>query len=90
MSNMSNNVSASVNNLPVVNLMLLAVLFTVLSNQMVYENVANLVNSVLPDVELLDEDGNPTMLANALHGVVLALVVYVLNEYVMPGNKILC
>ena len=81
----------SVNNMPFVPMLILAGLFVVVSNQQTYEMVAGLVNNVLPDVQLVDEDGHPTMLGQFLHGLVLALVVHVLNtNFLDNGMKILC
>tara|TARA_B110000483_G_C17970376_1_gene455615 strand:- start:556 stop:807 length:252 start_codon:yes stop_codon:yes gene_type:complete len=69
----------SVNNMPFVPMLILAGLFVVVSHQQTYEMVAGLVGQVLPDVELVDENGHPTMLGQVVHGLVLALVVHVLN-----------
>ena len=76
----------SVNKMPFVPMLILAGLFVVVSNQQTYEVVSGLVNNVLPDVELVDEDGHPTMIGQLLHGLVLALVVHVLNTNFLDSN----
>ena len=64
----------SMNNVNWTDVLVLAVLFMVVSNNQVYTMVAGLVNSVLPDVELVDEEGHPTMMGQALHALVLGLL----------------
>ena len=77
-------------NLNVLPMLVLGVLFMVVSHHQTYEFVANMVNSVLPDLELVDENGQPTMLGQALHAVVLVVVVYVLNANFLEGaNRVL-
>ena len=73
----------SLNNMNVPDVMtalVTAVLFVVVSNAQVYEMTNNLVVSVLPDMALVDDDGQPTMVGQVLHGLVLALLLHV----VMP------
>ena len=78
------------NNMPFVPMLILAGLFVVVSNQQTYEMVSGLVNQVLPDVELVDDNGHPTLLGQVLHGLVLSVVVYVLNTNVLEnGMKIM-
>ena len=64
----------SMNNVNWTDVLVLAVLFMVVSNRQTYSMVAGLINSVLPDVELVDEDGHATMMAQVLHGLVLGLL----------------
>jgi len=74
------------NNMPFVPMLILAGLFVVVSNKQTYEIVSGLINQVLPDVELVDDNGHPTLLGQVLHGLVLALVVYVLNNNVLDND----
>jgi hypothetical protein len=74
------------NNMPFVPMLILAGLFVVVSNKQTYEIVSGLVNQVLPDVELVDDNGHPTLLGQVIHGLVLALVVYVLNNNVLDND----
>ena len=70
-------------------LLALGFLFMVVSHAKTYEFVGGLVGSVLPDLELVDEAGHPTMMGQLLHAVVLCVLVWVLNSYVFPDNQIL-
>lgn len=77
------NPADSLNNMnmpDVMTTLVTTVLFVVVSNAQVYEMTNNLVVSVLPDMALVDDDGQPTMVGQALHGLVLALLLHV----VMP------
>lgn len=56
-------------------------LFVVLSNRQTYDTVSGLVASVLPDVELVDDEGHPTLVGQVLHGVVLVAVVHLVNGF---------
>jgi hypothetical protein len=76
----------SVNKMPFVPMLILAGLFVVVSNRQTYEMVSDLVKNILPDVELVDEDGHPSMLGQFLHGLVLSLVVYLLNTNFLDNN----
>ena len=67
----------------------LGFLFMVVSHAKTYEFTSGLVGSVLPDLELVDEAGQPTMMGQLLHAVVLCVLVWVLNSYVLPDNQIL-
>ena len=64
----------SMNNVNWTDVLVLAVLFMVFSNRQAYGMVAGLINSVLPDVELVDEDGHATMMGQVLHGLLLGLL----------------
>ena len=87
----ANEVSSSLENMPVIPMLILAGLFVVVSNQQTYEMVAGVINNVLPDVQLVDDEGQPTLLGQSLHGLVLSIIVYVLNTVVLtdPSMKIL-
>ena len=67
----------------------LGLLFMLVSHQKMYEFTSGLVGTVLPDLELVDEAGHPTMMGQLLHAVVLCVLVWVLNSYVFPDNQIL-
>ena len=67
---------------PLVPALVTAVLFMVVSNVQVYEMTNNLVVSVLPDMPLLDDDGHPTMLGHALHGLVLAALLHLTKDMI--------
>ena len=69
----------SMNNVDWQGVLLVAVLFMIVSNPQTYTMVAGLVNSVLPDVELVDEEGHPTMMGQALHALVLGLLLPVVQ-----------
>ena len=43
--------------------------------------LSGLVGSVLPDLELVDENGCPTMMGQVLHAVVLVALVWVAKNY---------
>lgn len=64
----------SMNNVNWPDVVVLLILFMVFSNRQTYSMVAGLINSVLPDVELVDEDGHATMMGQALHGLLLGLL----------------
>ena len=76
-------------NVPWASMLMLTVLFVVVSNQQTYEIVSGLVNQVLPDVEVVDENGQPTLLGQFLHGFVLSLVVFLLNTQLGHDLKII-
>ena len=61
-------------------LVLLALLFVVVRDQRVVDMVNNTLLSVMPDLQLEDENGEPTLLQNAVHGVVFAALWWVLGE----------
>ena len=67
----------------------LVVLFMVVSHPRTYDFTAGLVNAVLPDLELVDEAGVPTMMGQVLHGLVLVLLVWLVNTYLLNNNQIL-
>lgn len=67
----------------------LGLLFMAVSHPKTYEFTAGLVASVLPDLELVDDSGCPTMMGQVLHAVVLCLLVWVLDTHVLGPNKIL-
>ena len=69
-------------------LLVLAFLFMVVSHPKTYEFTGGLVGSVLPDLELVDEAGQPTMMGQVLHAVVLCLLWWVVNTYVMPMHSL--
>ena len=64
----------SMNNVNWTDVLVLAVLFMVFSHRQTYSVVAGLINSVLPDVELVDEDGHATLMGQVLHGLLLGLL----------------
>ena len=70
-------------------LLALAFLFMAVSHPKTYELTSGLVGSVLPDLELVDEAGHPTMMGQVLHAVVLCVLVWAVNTYVMPENQVL-
>ena len=47
-----------------------------------YEFTSGLLGTILPDLELVDEAGHPTMMGQVVHAVVLVLLVWVVNTYV--------
>ena len=61
-------------------LVLLALLFVVVRDHRVVDMVNNTLLSVMPDLQLEDENGEPTLLQNAVHGVVFAAIWWVLGE----------
>ena len=61
-------------------LVLLALLFVVVRDQRVVDMVNNTLLSVMPDLQLEDENGEPTWLQNTVHGVVYAALWWVLGE----------
>lgn len=61
-------------------LVLLALLFVVVRDQRVVDMVNNTLLSVMPDLQLEDENGEPTLLQNAVHAVVFAAIWWVLGE----------
>ena len=67
----------------------LGLLFMAVSHPKTYEFTAGLVASVLPDLELVDDSGCPTMMGQVLHAVVLCLLVWAINTYVLQDNKIM-
>jgi len=67
----------------------LGLLFMAVSHPKTYEFTAGLVASVLPDLELVDDSGCPTMMGQVLHAIVLCLLVWVINTYVLQDNKIM-
>jgi len=72
----------SMNNMPhLMPSLVLVGLFVVLSNRQTYDTVSGLVASVLPDVELVDDEGHPTLVGQVLHGVVLVAVVHLVNGF---------
>ena len=70
-------------------LLALGFLFMLVSHAKTYEFTAGLVGTVLPDLELVDEAGHPTMMGQVLHAVVLCLLVWVVNTYLLSDNQIL-
>lgn len=67
----------------------LGLLFMAVSHPKTYEFTAGLVASVLPDLELVDDSGCPTMMGQVLHAVVLCLLVWVLDTHVLGPHKML-
>lgn len=61
-------------------LVLLALLFVVVRDHRVVDMVNNTLLSVMPELQLEDENGEPTLLQNAVHGVVYAALWWVLGE----------
>ena len=62
-------------------MLVLAFLFMAVSHPKTYEFTSGLVGSVLPDLELVDENGCPTMMGQVLHAVVLVALVWVAKNY---------
>ena len=73
------------NNMPFLPMLILAGLFVVVSNQQTYEMVSGLVNQVLPDVELVDDNGHPTLLGQVHTVLCSSCIKYVLEN----GMKIM-
>lgn len=64
---------------------LVAALFVVVSHARTYEFTNSLVQQVLPDVELVDENGEPSMMGYVVHGLVFCLVLNVAkNQLQLP------
>ena len=70
-------------------LLALGFLFMLVSHPKTYDFTAGLVGSVLPDIELVDETGCPTMVGQVLHAVVLVLLVWIVNTYLLNKNQIM-
>ena len=67
----------------------LGLLFMLVSHQKMYEFTSGLVGTVLPDLELVDEAGHPTMMGQVVHAVVLVLLVWVVNTYLLNKSQIM-
>jgi len=61
-------------------LVMLALLFVVVRDHRVVDMVNNTLLSVMPDLQLEDENGDATLLQNGVHGVVFAALWWVLGE----------
>ncbi len=61
-------------------LVMLALLFVVVRDQRVVDMVNNTLLSVMPDLQLSDDNGDATMLQNGVHGAVFAALWWVLGE----------
>ena len=61
-------------------LVLLALLFVVVRDHRVVDMVNNTLLSVMPDLQLEDENGEATLLQNAVHAVVFAGLWWLLGE----------
>ena len=61
-------------------LVLLALLFVVVRDHRVVDMVNNTLLSLMPDLQLEDENGEPTLLQNAVHVVVFAALWWLLGE----------
>ncbi len=70
-------------------MVVLAALFMIVSHPRTYEMVAGVINTVLPDLELVDEAGHPTMLGQVLHALVFVTLVWVINGNVLQDNQML-
>ena len=70
-------------------MVVLAALFMIVSHPRTYEMVAGVVNGLLPDLELVDEAGHPTMLGQVLHALVFVTLVWVINGNVLQDNQML-
>ena len=67
----------------------LGLLYMLVSHPKMYEFTSGLLGTVLPDLELVEDNGCPTMMGQALHAVVLVLLVWVVNNYLLNNNPIL-
>jgi len=67
----------------------LGLLFMLVSHQKMYEFTSGLLGTILPDLELVDEAGHPTMMGQVVHAVVLVLLVWVVNTYFLNKNQIM-
>jgi hypothetical protein len=67
----------------------LVVLFMLVSHTKTYEFTSNLVQMVLPDLDLVDENGCPTLMGQLLHALVLVLLVWVVNTHILNDDQIL-
>ena len=61
-------------------LLILVALFVIVRDHRVVDMVNNTLLSVMPDLQLEDENGEPTLLQNVVHGVVFAALWWVLGE----------
>ena len=61
-------------------LVMLALLFVVVRDHRVVDMVNNTLLSVMPDLQLEDENGDATLLQNGVHGVVFTALWWVLGE----------
>ena len=61
-------------------LILLALLFLVVRDHRVVDLVNNTLLSVMPDLQLEDENGEPTLIQNAVHAVIFAGLWFVLDQ----------
>ena len=67
----------------------LGLLFMLVSHPKMYEFTSGLVGTVLPDLELVEDNGCPTMMGQVLHAVVLVLLVWIVNTYLLNKNQIM-
>lgn len=78
MGNMSNMMDDRM-----MNLVALGLLFVVVRDGRVADMVNNTVLGLMPDLQLEDENGDSTLLGNALHAVVFVGLWYLLTEFLL-------
>ena len=61
-------------------LMILVLLFVVVSQPKVKDMVNDTVRGLMPNLELEDEDGHPSMVQTGLHGLIFGGLWYLLGE----------
>jgi hypothetical protein len=66
-------------------LLLLALLFTAVRHTYVVDMVNNTLLSVMPDLQLEDENGDPTLLQTGVHAVVFVAIWWILGELNMKS-----
>ena len=79
---MNNNLVSGVSALndEAMELVMMALLYIIVRDGRVQDMVNNTVLGVMPDLQLEDENGEATLTANAIHGVVFAALWWVLGE----------
>ena len=60
---------------------MLALLFVVVRDHRVSDMVNNTLLSIMPDLQLEDENGDPTLLQNAVHASIFGVLWWLLGEF---------
>ena len=60
---------------------MLALLFVVVRDHRVSDMVNNTLLSIMPDLQLEDENGDPTLLQNAVHAIIFGALWWLLGEF---------
>ena len=60
---------------------MLALLFVVVRDHRVSDMVNNTLLSVMPDLQLHDDNGDPTLLQNAVHACIFGVLWWLLGEF---------